>query len=102
MSYREVENPMVIDSLWRNRTINDDYFADVIDWEDEIDCCECGHKWFKEDAAESQIWEDTWICDDKECVEKHHTGWAESMKLQKYYIKAKKHSSGKEHFFMGI
>ena len=38
-----VENPMVIDSLWRKRTINDEYFSDVIDMDDfeECRCCSC-------------------------------------------------------------
>lgn len=93
----EVENPMVIDSIWRDRTPNDDYFNDVIDLDefDEVECCVCGHKSYAEDAAESQIWEDTWTCDEKECIEKHHTGWSESMKLQKYYINREKAFMGK-------
>ncbi|WP_306010502.1 hypothetical protein [Bacillus sp. MMSF_3328] len=102
----DIENPMVLDSLWRNRTMNDDYFADLFEpgeLDEEVCCSVCRQRMLKEDEPhESQIWEDTWLCDNRACHNKHYQGWAESMELQKYYIKQKKHSSGNEHFFQGI
>lgn len=101
MRFKEdVENPMVLEQYdYNRRTMNDDYFTDVFDEneyeDDEVRCKVCGSLQFKEEAAPSQIWEDTWICEEKECIEAHHTGWSESMSLQKYYIKKEKAFMGK-------
>lgn len=77
MSYRELENPMVIDSLWRHDSHNDHYFNDVIDMDEfeECRCCSCGELLEREWAIESEK-DDVWLCEDPECAEKHYTGWA--------------------------
>lgn len=102
---REVENPMVIDSLWKTRTISDDYFADLFDdgeFDEEVYCKECGEVMFLEDIPhQSEIWEDTFLCESRECHKVHYTGWAESMALQKYYRKVKKPLTGIKDFFVG-
>jgi hypothetical protein len=101
----DIENPMVVDRLWvwKERTTDDDYFSDVFDDEvEEVECCICKEKMDREDASDSEIWEDTWLCDSRGCHNVHYQGWSESMELQRYYIKQKKYSSGNEYSFMGI
>lgn len=85
---KAVENPMVVDHLWSHmeRTINDNYHADVLDEELEVECACCGEIIPKEDAAESEMWEDQFLCDDIKCSNHHYKGWKESMEMQKYYI----------------
>lgn len=85
MRFREeVENPMVLGKFEHNRRVMDWDF-DYENEDHEVRCAVCGSLQYKEEAAESQMWEDKWICDEKDCIEKHHIGWAESMRMQKYY-----------------
>ncbi|MEH7114540.1 hypothetical protein V7124_19565 [Neobacillus niacini] len=102
MSRWEVENPMVVDWLWRDRTPNDDYYADVFEEEDnEVVCCICNSRMLKEDANDSEKFEDVYLCDSRTCNDKHYEGWSESMELQKYYRKKEKAFTGNEHLIQG-
>ncbi|PFP29372.1 hypothetical protein COJ96_10735 [Bacillus sp. AFS073361] len=97
---REIENPMVIDRLWHN-TVSDDYFADVLDLDENVNCCICGEENYKEEANESEIWEDTYLCDSGHCHNIHYQGWSESVELGRYYKIEKSIHRASEHSFMG-
>lgn len=89
-----IENPMVNDRLWAYRN-NDLLMDDEEVIEETVKCCICGEELWLEDeeAIPSEKFEDTYVCFNRTCSDKHYQGWSESMELQKYYIKAKKHSS---------
>lgn len=102
---KDVENPMVIDRIWnRGDAITDDDFLDVIgdDLEEIVRCCICGEENYKEEANYSEIWEDTYLCGNRECHNVHYQGWSEKVELQKYYIKRKSIPRAKEYSFKGI
>lgn len=100
MSIREVENPMVNDRYWGWNSLAT--FKELSHEEVEYvtKCCMCLSEVDGEIASE--IFEDTYLCESKECHDLHYKNWAESLELQKYFIKEKKRSSGNEHFLMGI
>lgn len=100
----DVENPMVVDRLWywNEKTIADDCFSNVMDDEEMVKCYICGEELFEEEANDSEIWEDTFLCDSRSCHDIHYQGWSERMELQKYYIKGKSVHRANEHSFKGI
>lgn len=101
---RNVENPMVIDQLWawKEKGITDDCAFDVFEDEGIVKCCICGYELEIEEAIDSELWEDTYLCDNRSCHDIHYQGWFESMEIQKYYIKRKSVHRVNEHFFKGI
>lgn len=79
-----VENPMVNDKAWgwSKWNLKDLEFEEI---EEMSTCCMCK----KPGETESEIFEDTFLCESKECFNLHYTNWAESLELQKFFRKEK-------------
>lgn len=88
MKFEQVENPMVNDSVWR-RYESESYLeeADRMFEGDDLDvvCAVCGERVWKEDAIESERWDDYFLCEDKECHDKHYQGWSKNVSAGKWY-----------------
>lgn len=80
MSLREIENPMVNDRCWGWNNIDtfDDLSHEMM--EQTLTCCMCLSE--VDGEIESEIFEDTYLCERKECHDLHYTNWAESLELQ--------------------
>lgn len=53
--------------------------------EESVKCEECGEELHPEEAHESLIWEDTYICNEKKCIDSHYTGETENVFYKNQY-----------------
>lgn len=73
-----LENPMVSGYGFRTQAVGRPFFTGLVEPNEpeleEVTCSECNTELIKEEAHESLLWEDDYICDHRECIDSHYNG----------------------------
>lgn len=76
----DIENPMVMDRLWKQNNTKDEVIPGYKEEYEEIECDVCQTTFLLEDVGkevlESEKWEDTYVCDKTKCLTEHYIGWS--------------------------